>query len=926
MSILADRLKKKETNQTSTPQSESPVIFGLPETTSDLLRTSLPPIEQPTSILGSRLFEAELTRREIPSYFQQYKKATGQDTSTFFSNPQTEFNLTSNIGDLLKRKNDERVNQELAGIWGGNNPLTRFLIGRGTDPEDLGRDRGYFTEKIPERGLLGFLTGDLLKSDNETAAELYEVFINTGMSPDEAFQKANDSVIEGKAIGLDEFQQEVYQQWDKWEKIGVVLDSAFLGLDVFTLGGSQAVKAGVRTASRSAMQKALQEATKSGDRAAIRDVLIEQYPTIRGSIQLEEMVDVVQNTPDNFSWLQVRSEFRNSRLFKELAETETPTPVTPATEAQRGLFRTGSPNLRTVEGGVESALEARRAITSVLRGEREAERLSNPNVFLSEVRAGSISRQTEISDAVNVFLLGGRSRVGRQVTLSRELAEEGADTMRVSIDDLVRLPDGTFTVVPKAQLGRDLTPGVRAIRDTRQREAVVQREAQEAVRKRLQETVRRVAERKARQEAVERAAREEAARLAQAERLAKAQRAVEVGKEVTRGKISTLQTAVTRAFRAIERQEKQITKAVQRRASLLRASTEKAGLTAGRFVQRLGDFMTVTEKNKLRAGKSLTATERKRIQKRIRGSIDAEINTLRATKADLQTAWREAGETLTKAKTILREADEGKTFLQQAKQTEEVAKKNAQTQKAKAQSVKANNEFTDIFKDNFSSVRETTPATLATPATIPTPSPTQPLRGSGAEIANKVAKGIQAEADEAYKLLGVRGGLKDVMDGTAKIGAEDIAKLSLVHRVAHNVDQLKSAVIRVGKDPEKAYFDFINSNAMDDSMAALFSALIRSDFVATNPSRLNNIIRHFDKFGTRTAQELQARQLVGKMDYPNIVSRMMRHADEVMKKRNINVADEVAKINRALGDEFDNLVAISKADALAQLNKITCKV
>jgi hypothetical protein len=922
MSVLSDRLKKKE----SSKKEEVPVSFELPsfltKPQDQILTDATQPIKT-SSRLGQQLDRIDSARLSTPSYYSQYQKVTGQEPLFSLPPPKQEFNLRVNALDLLKQKDDERIRKELTGVWGGNNPLTKFLIGRGTKAEDLGRDRGYFSEKIPERGVLGFLTGDLLKSDNETAAELYQVFVRTGMDPDEAFRKANDSVIEGKAVGLSEAQRDAYLQWDKWEKIGVVLDSVFLGLDVFTLGGSTALKTGVKSVTRSAMRSALQEVAKTGDRVAIRDVLLKQYPTLKASEQLEEMIDIVQKTPDNFSWLRVRSEFRNSSLFKGLAETEVPTLVNPATEAQRGLFRQGVPLLKTVEGGVGSVIDARKAITSVLRGEREAERLSNPSVFLSEVKAGALARGTEIGDKIDVFLLGGRGRVGKQVTLSKELAKDGADTLKVSIDDLVRLPDGTFAVVPKKQLGRDLTPSIRAIKDSVVREAVSNKEAQEAVRRRLQETVRNIAARKAKQEAAEKAAREEAVRLAQTERLIKAREAVEAGRGVTKALVSKLQKAVTRASGAIAKQEKQITRAVQHRASLLRASTEKAGLTAGRFIQKFGEFMTVTEKKKLQSGKSLTLTDRRRIQKRIRDSFDKEISTLRATKDTLQQSWREAGSALEKAKSRLKEAEGGKKFLQEAKRFEEVAKKSAQTEKVKVEAVKANTEFTQTFKDNFIAVTKEVGDTRVVKST---PVSTQPLKGTGVEVVNKVAKGIQAEADDAFKAVGVKGGLKSVQDGTAKINAETLEKLSMTHRVAGNTEQLKSAIIRVGRDPEKAYFDFITSNAMDDSMAALYSALIRSDFIRGDVNRLNNLVRHFDKFSTRTAQELQAHQLIGKLDYPNIISRMMRKADEVMKKRNINIADEVIKAEKLLGDEFDKLIVLSKSDVLDQLDKVTCKI
>jgi hypothetical protein len=685
----------------------------------------------------------------------------------------------------------------------------------------------------------------------------------------------------------------------------------------------------VAASGKTFVRQTLTQSMVAQNAAESRRILSEAFPKLQGTQELEDLSKLSQSFKDD----------KKAEVFlSEIMQKDTMTPVIADTEVQKALFRTGTPNLRTVAGTADDAFEARKSITSVLRGEREAQRLSNPDVFLSEVRAGSIARNTELSDTVEVFRVGGsgrRAKVGEQVTLSKELAGEGAESFKVPIRDLVRLEDGTFARVPAEQIGRDLTPSINAIRDVVTREKVIAREQAEKTRLQLEKIARENAEKKAKQEAVEREAKERAIKQAEEDRITKAREVVESAKSVSKGTLSKLRGEADRATKAIQSTENKIVKASQKRTALLRASTQKAGLTAGRFVQKFGDYMTVTEKNKVKAGKPLTGAERARIQKRIRDAIDAEINTLKATKDELQTTWRQAGSELTKAKSLLKEAGEAKKVLSEVSETakkeraiKSETKVKTQAEKAQAVAAKANEEFTSIFKENYSVTREAAEATDIPKDSVggTVPFTVKPLPGTGEEIANKISQGFLRETDEAYRAFGIEGGLEAVKSGKAKVNSETLEKISFIHKVATNEGQLKSAIIRVMKDPEKAYLDFINSNAMDDSMAALYSALIRSDFILKDATKLNNIVRHFDTFGTRIGQELQAFQMIGRLDYPNLISKMMRKGNEVMKNRGIKLDVEVAKIEKALGDEFDKLVAISKTEALEQLTKITCDV
>ncbi len=682
MGVLSDRLKKKD----ETEENTEPVTFGLKiEPKMPELVKPASPIEVPKSVLGARLFEQEIKRAQIPTYYQQYKKVNQVTPSPVQFSIKTDFNIQTGLNDLVKKKSEPEVEKKLTGIWGGNNLVTKFLIGKGTRPEDMGKDRGYFLDKLPERGLLGFFTGDLLKSDHETAAELYEVFVRNGMNADEAFKKANDSVVEGKAIGLDPEQQQAYLTWDKWEKIGTVLDATFLGADVLTMGGSQLLKQGVKSATRRGMAEALKTAAKTDERTAIRDVLLKQYPTIKGSEELEKAIDVVLETPDDFSWLKIRNEFRNSEVFKDLAKTEVPTSVEGITEAQKALFRTGTPTLKTLAGDVDEIVDVRKSLNAVLRGEREADRLLQPDILASEIKAGSLPRNATADDTVEVFRIGGSGRkngLSDQLTLSKDLVEEGAESFRVPIKDLVRLEDGTFARVPVEQIGKDLTPSIKAVRDIVKREKVIAIEEADKLRVQMEQAAQKQAQKKAEQEVIEREARDEAIRLDNEAKLVKAREVVESAKSVGKGSLTKMKDEADKATRAIGATEKKINKAVQNRTTLLRASTAKAGLTAGRFVQKFGEYMMVSEKLKIKGGKALTTIERARIQKRVREAMDKEITALKVTKDELQSTWRKAGADLVQAKSLLKEADEAKKVLAEV---DETVKKTSKKENSKTQ-------------------------------------------------------------------------------------------------------------------------------------------------------------------------------------------------------------------------------------------------
>lgn len=170
-------------------------------------------------------------------------------------------------------------------------------------------------------------------------------------------------------------------------------------------------RAFLATSGKTFVRQTLAQSMIAQNAVESRRILAEAFPKLQQTQELEDLSKLSQSFKDD----------KKAEVFlSEIMQKDTLTPVIADTEAQKSLFRTGTPNLQTVTGKVDNVIEARRSITSVLRGEQEASRLTNPDVFLSEIKAGALPRNITTDDSVEVFRIGGsgrRAKVGEQVTL-----------------------------------------------------------------------------------------------------------------------------------------------------------------------------------------------------------------------------------------------------------------------------------------------------------------------------------------------------------------------------------------------------------------------------------------------------------------------------------------------------------------------------
>lgn len=192
-------------------------------------------------------------------------------------------------------------------------------------------------------------------------------------------------------------------------------------------------------------------------------------------------------------------------------------------------------------------------------------------------------------------------------------------------------------------------------------------------------------------------------------------------------------------------------------------------------------------------------------------------------------------------------------------------------------------------------------------------SPITPVKGEGKTVANQIIQGFQDELEVIKRTYEERG--------------LSLADLPDTHKAIGNPELLKKAFADLIADPYKVYNDFISGVFPDGTTRAAYGlALMKSDFVLTNPTRMDMIARTFMKGNTRIGQELQSIKVFGKMDYINIVGRFTKQADELLTARGVNVEQEAAKLTKLFGDELENIATVAKSDVLKAVDAITCKV
>jgi len=109
--------------------------------------------------------------------------------------------------------------------------------------------------------------------------------------------------------------------------------------------------------------------------------------------------------------------------------------------------------------GVDSVVQDRMELASILKGEREQSRFDNPRIVQAERISGTIDKDVTADSDINVYRLDGRSgplRVGERVTANPFIADVYGGRVNpettLKAGDLVRTSRGDYVYVPKGDI------------------------------------------------------------------------------------------------------------------------------------------------------------------------------------------------------------------------------------------------------------------------------------------------------------------------------------------------------------------------------------------------------------------------------------------------------------------------------------------
>ena len=553
------------------------------------------------------------------------------------------------------------------------------------------------------------LGGSIFKSNERREKERYHAILDTGIDPQRALS-ASEAWANGDEFDYTFEERQALLSHDAASVAWALFDTAFLVADVVTLGATTAARLTIR----GALKEATTEASKLAGREAIRDALVRRVPQLAESQQLETAVEIIERS-QSLAKLKETGEYKDvaSLLRTKKKGVETPTYQSSVT------YQNGVPVIRRVGAEVsEEAMKVRDEIKSALSGSLEELRLSNKEALDATVKSGVLPKGTKLDGDVDVFLMGGRSvKNGSQVTPNATIAGEGAKSVKVPVEDLVQLSDGTFTVVDKRVVGKDLSAPISQIKKTLRQE-VVQKETQAKARERARElaskisTARKIAE-DADKAVAERSAKE-AAKKAEREAVEKTQATIKRSEEMVQAAKAIKATDVTAARRAVASATKDIAKAtsavtkVEATAKeLLQATTIKAGLTPKQMLKKFDKYLPSGYKNKLRKGNDLTAFERKNLAKRILKDRNAKVADAKESLRLSQVTLRDSKMKLKGTETIIEQGKIAKETLKKEKENlSNITSKIAEEKEVRQTTAKIVNAKTE---KQVESVKETAP-------------------------------------------------------------------------------------------------------------------------------------------------------------------------------------------------------------------------
>ena len=356
-----------------------------------------------------------------------------------------------------------------------------------------------------------FIFPEMRKPKNQQANELYkrlEVPLGKARAGEIAnfYEASPTSILDGlifgkpvKGIELNSVEKSLVNDHLINQQIGFIFDAADL------IGLTSFAKKGVQYGLRSPLRKSVEEAVKQDTTKGMRKVLEVQNPALRGTQELDDLVEIVNTSKSTFSTDKIAQVLEK---YTAKLENSVPTPKTFETPAQQVVYEDGIPVVRNTTSDTfvtrfNESLEA-------VKGNREQFRLSNSDVLQQEINVGSLPLKTTAEDTVDIWRIAPKSssnrvRVGEEFALTEDIARsasEGAEIRKtqVQLKDLVRTSDGTFTYIPERLTGTidDIRPPSNI--DKSIISDVAKKEADEAAKKVAKENADKIALEKARKE------------------------------------------------------------------------------------------------------------------------------------------------------------------------------------------------------------------------------------------------------------------------------------------------------------------------------------------------------------------------------------------------------------------------------------------
>jgi hypothetical protein len=649
----------------------------------------------------------------------------------------------------------------------------------------------------------------------------------------------------------------------KWH---TTFENAFIALELADLlFVGKPINTGLKALSRGAQHQLFVDIARSANAKVAREIITSKYPQLANTEGVNELIDLAFKTSETDNWRKVLADTKTGKTL--LSGEKGIEAIIPTTQAQKIVYKNGVPILQaTPTSSVDELVAFRDEVREVLRGAKEESRLSNADILADEIKAGSLPFKQASDGTVEVFATRNiaRLRNGERVSLSEELATD-------ALGGIARKFTANVDDLVRFEDGTFAYAPKRFINESAE-------PTLRAIRKEKQEAVR----------VTEQTRRDEAIKLAKAEeRAAKEESEAVVRKAKKDAEAKSLQEAeVARVAKEVE--ENSIKYKAQTRAN----TKERLVELKARF-----DAPNIAIRNTTKEIVKLTDSIKK-ADGEMKARLEKKLETAREALAKAEGEKMSAVEYETKKERIRVEAKK------------EIAKVNAEVRKV-AKSVPKIKEKAEIKEvstaDTIVKVYKESEKVVSANAKTQGISP---VKSEGEKVKNLFTKKITDEVSEIAKREGV-----------------ELQDLPLEHRVASNPAQVEKAFDIVSNDPELAYRKFISDGFDDETTkAAIFNVLTKGDFFKGDRSKMDNIIRAFYKQGTRIAQEMQARTMIGALDYTNIVAKLIRKSDEVLKSKGVKMDKEIEKISDALGTGFDTLKVASKSDIVEIITEKTCKI